>query len=88
MKHSEGGVTFLVEHGELDGSILECAHSCAPTIVRASACVGFRLLEADGEIFDVGDLRTIDGEDGLETKSYFWRICISCSIVGGKALRS
>ena len=72
LKQSEGRITFFVEHRELDGRIFECSHSCTPAVVRASTGIGFGLLEADRQIFDVGDLDAVDSEDGFETKFDFW----------------
>ena len=44
-----------------------------PTVARqpllvTSRCVGFGLLEIDGQVFDVLDLGTVDRQDGIETE--------------------
>lgn len=45
----------------------------SPTTVGPRTGIGLGLFKADLQIFDIGDLDAVDGEDGFETKSYFWQ---------------
>ena len=71
MQHAECGVTVLVENGELDRRVFEGADACSPAVVVTGACVSFGLFERDRQVFDVFDLGTVDGQDGVETEFYF-----------------